>query len=328
MYEYFKYKNNYKLFSNIKSKMVLGSSNRKNRLFTIAIPTFKRPNFLENALRSALNQVDVNDYEIVIIDNDNSSSIIEEIVKKYSDERVYYFRNEENIGMFGNWNRCIEHAKGEYITILNDDDWLSENYLNRCIQYLKDDLDGLYFPSNRVDCRGEIDIIKKRYQTFKKMITAFSKTQKKLTLFDFFLGNKSAGTLGVVLKTEYLKKLGGYNPDYFPSSDYVLHSKYCHHYNVHFINEKLNYYRIAENESAKQETLKKWEYLDNDIRSYFISVIGRKKCFLNYLNKLIQENRVEGLVNTWNYCTGNNRQHNLSRKVLKKLNSLKDILNI
>ncbi len=326
MEDYFEYKNNSKRYIDIKSKLILGSPDRKNRLFTIAIPTFKRTELLEQALRSALNQIDVDDYEIVIVDNDNSGSSSEKIVEKYSNKRVYYFKNDENIGMFGNWNRCIELAKGQYITILNDDDWLSENYLKCCKQFLKADLDGLYFPSYRVDFRQNY-IDNRKYQIIKKIITPFSKTRKKLTLFDFFMGNMSAGSLGVLLNTEYLKKLGGYNPDYFPSSDYVLHSNYCHHYNVCFINIKLNYYRIAENESAKQETLTKWEYLDNDIRKYFISVIARNEKLLRYVNKLIQENRVEGLVNTWNYYSVKKRKYNLMRRVLKKILTIKYILN-
>ena len=32
-----------------------------------------------------------------------------------------YYKNEKNIGMYGNWNRCIELSNGEYLTILNDD---------------------------------------------------------------------------------------------------------------------------------------------------------------------------------------------------------------
>lgn len=327
--KFFEYSDNFSRYRDKKSILILGDSDRGSKLFTIAIPTFKRPELLENALKSALNQVDIDDYEIVIVDNDYNSSNTEKIIDKYSNDHVYYFKNEENIGMFGNWNRCIELAKGKYITILNDDDWLSSNYLSCCMNYLNPEIDGLYFRNNVIDLRHSKNVIKKeRYLILKRVIRIFSKKRKKLTLFDLFLGNKSAGTLGVLMRTEYLKKLGGYNPEYFPSSDYVLHANYSYKYNVSFINEKLNYYRIAENESSKQETLEAWEYLDNDIRNYFINVIGKNKGFLMYLNKLIQENRVEGLVKTWHYKTDKKRKHNLFRGILNKIISIKYYLNI
>jgi len=333
---YFEYKDNFIQYSDIKSKMILGNPNRKNRLFTIAIPTYKRPELLENALISALNQVETDDCEIVIVDNDCRSSATEKIVEKNLNENVYYFKNEKNIGLFGNWNRCIELAKGEYITILNDDDWLSENYLMNCMKYLKPEVDGLYFPSNDVDLRHnntkDTKDRKKKYLILKlilkKIIKIISKKSNKMKLFDFFLGNRSSGTLGVLMKTSNLKKLGGYNPDYFPSSDYVLHANYCYNYNVYFINEKLNYYRIAVNESAKQETMQKWEHLDVRIRDYFIEIIGKRRKLLEYMNSLIQENRIEGMEKIWNYETQFQKKHYFMRAVFNQLVSIKYQLNI
>ena len=324
---YFEYKDNFIQYGDIKSKMILGNPNRKNRLFTIAIPTYKRPELLENALISALNQVEIDDYEIVIVDNDCSSSATEKIVEKNLNENVYYFKNEKNIGMFGNWNRCIELAKGEYITILNDDDWLSENYLMNYMKYLKPEVDGLYFPSNVVDLRHNNTFDrKKKYLILKKVIKTFSKRSNKMKLFNFFLG--SFGPLGLLMKTSNLKKLGGYNPDYFPSSDYVLHANYCYNYNVYFINEKLNYRRIAVNESAKQETMQKWEHLDVRIRDYFIEIIGKRKKILKYMNLLITENRIEHLEKNWNYETQFQKKYYFMRKILKLLVTIKYQLNI
>jgi glycosyltransferase involved in cell wall biosynthesis len=333
---YFEYKDNFIQYGDVKSKMILGNPNRKNRLFTIAIPTYKRPELLENALISALNQVEIDDYEIVIVDNDYSSSATEKIVEKNLNENVYYFKNEKNIGLFGNWNRCIELAKGEYITILNDDDWLSENYLMNCMKYLKPEVDGLYFLSNIVDLRhNNVDLKhnntkdrKKKYLILKKIIKTISKKSKKMKLFDFFLENRSNGTLGVLMKTSNLKKLGGYNQDYFPSSDYVLHANYCYNYNVYFINERLNYYRIAVNVSAKQETLQKWEHLDVRIKDYFIEIIGKRKKILKYMNLLITENRIEGMEKQWNYETQFQKKHYFMRTLLKLLVRIKYQLNI
>ncbi|SDC07728.1 MULTISPECIES: glycosyltransferase family 2 protein [unclassified Candidatus Frackibacter] len=326
--DYFAYVDNFKKYKDIESKMVLGNAGRGNCKFTIAIPTFKRPKLLEKSLQSAVNQKNIDDYEIIIIDNDPSGVLTQEIVKKHLKDNVYYFKNEKNIGMFGNWNRCIELAKGEYITILNDDDWLSDDYLIECVNYLDDDIDGLYFRNNIIDLRGNKNKSKAKYEIIKKVLNFFSKEKKRLSLFDFFLGNQSAGTLGVLMKTDYLKKLGGYNPKYFPSSDYVLHANYCYNFNVYFINKKLNYYRILANESAKQETLRKWEVIDYNIRKYLIRNINMNKQILDFLNELIQENRIQGMVDQWGYRTNLKSQYRFIKRVYNKIIAVKYYLNL
>lgn len=43
--------------------------------------------------------------------------------------RLTYYKNEANLGLFGNWNRCIELAKGKWVCLLHSDDLLMPNYL-------------------------------------------------------------------------------------------------------------------------------------------------------------------------------------------------------
>ena len=47
-----------------------------------------------------------------------------------------YMKNEENIGMFGNWNRALEVTRTKYVVLLHDDDWLTENYIETVINFL------------------------------------------------------------------------------------------------------------------------------------------------------------------------------------------------
>jgi hypothetical protein len=283
---------------------------------------------LEKALDSAINQNGGLDYEIVVVDNDPDSVGLDKIKVKYNFNNLFYYINDENIGMFGNWNRCIELVRGEYITILHDDDWLSSDYLMECETYLNLGVDGLIFRNNKVyDQIFENLNNEKKNVLFKNILSIFSNKTKKLSLFDFFLGNKSSGTLGVLLKTKLLKELGGYNPDFFPSSDYVLHANYSYRYNLYLINKKLNYYRIAVNESAKQETLEKWVYIDNEIRKYIIPLLDKNQDVLLRVNKIIQDNRVKGLVDNWNYQTETMINYKIKHKIFNKMISLKYFLN-
>ncbi|MCT7539711.1 glycosyltransferase [Aliarcobacter cryaerophilus] len=115
----------------------------KNKpLVTIGIPTYNRPESLEKAIKSAINQTYIN-LEIIISDNCSSDDKVKEICLHYQniDERISYFRQPENKGMLFNYNFLVEQATGEYYFSLPDDDWLSENYIEECANFLKDNKD-------------------------------------------------------------------------------------------------------------------------------------------------------------------------------------------
>ncbi|MFN8595224.1 MAG: glycosyltransferase [Anaerolineae bacterium] len=87
---------------------------------SVCIPTYNRIAFLPKVIECALNQTFV-DLEVLVVDNASTDETAE-IVAGYSDARVRYIRNDQNLGMVRNWNRCFELARGEYVTIWSDDD--------------------------------------------------------------------------------------------------------------------------------------------------------------------------------------------------------------
>lgn len=95
-------------------------------LITIAIPVFERTEFFLDALESATSQSIK--CKIIVVDNNSSHDFFEKICKKYN---IEYYKNEENIGMFPNWNRCISLANTEFVIILGDDDILNSNYIEQ-----------------------------------------------------------------------------------------------------------------------------------------------------------------------------------------------------
>jgi glycosyltransferase involved in cell wall biosynthesis len=105
-------------------------------LFSIVIPTRNRAQLLPNALQSALEQTK-NDYEIIVSDN-NSTPETEQVVRRLGDSRVRYVRVDRTLAMPDSWEFAVSHARGEYITILSDDDALSPTLLERLDQLLKD----------------------------------------------------------------------------------------------------------------------------------------------------------------------------------------------
>ncbi len=89
---------------------------------TIAIPVYNRAQLVRAAIESALAQ-DMADLEILVIDNASTDGTWDTL-QSYHDPRLRLVRNDTNVGLFGNLNRCLELAQGDYICILCSDDRL------------------------------------------------------------------------------------------------------------------------------------------------------------------------------------------------------------
>lgn len=104
---------------------------------TIGIPIYNRAigklNFV--ALESALAQP-TQDTEILVVD-DCSTDGTWEILKKYSDPRLRLVRNNKNLGLFANFNRCLKLSEGKYLKILCSDDMLTYGTLNREVRIME-----------------------------------------------------------------------------------------------------------------------------------------------------------------------------------------------
>jgi len=89
---------------------------------------------------------------LVVVD-DGSPDDTAEIVARYRDPRVAYHRNPSNLGPEGNWNRCLELARGHYFKLLPHDDTIRTDCLARQVAVLEADRDerlALVFSSRAV----------------------------------------------------------------------------------------------------------------------------------------------------------------------------------
>jgi len=87
-------------------------------LVSILVPAYNRVAYLEEALLSAMGQTYPN-FEIILCDN-STTEAVKELVAKYP--KVTYIDNRANRGLSQNFNACLSHASGEYISYLFDDD--------------------------------------------------------------------------------------------------------------------------------------------------------------------------------------------------------------
>lgn len=102
---------------------------------TVAIPSYNKEKYIERCVRSVLEQKSFAN-EILVIDN-NSTDKTFEIVKRFEPE-VRCIRNNSNLGMTGNWNRCVEFCKSDLLLILHADDELLPGALKLYLDFFKE----------------------------------------------------------------------------------------------------------------------------------------------------------------------------------------------
>jgi glycosyltransferase involved in cell wall biosynthesis len=113
---------------------------KSNPKVSIGLPVYNGENFIREAIDSILGQIFC-DFELIISDNASSDGT-EEICRSYAgrDQRVRYYRNEENIGSSGNYTRVFLLAKGKYFKWTAHDDICKPDFIEKCIEVLdKDD---------------------------------------------------------------------------------------------------------------------------------------------------------------------------------------------
>nr|WP_157817867.1 glycosyltransferase family 2 protein [Candidatus Thiodictyon syntrophicum] len=101
---------------------------------SICVPTYNGARYVARCLDSILQQT-FTDFEIVAVD-DRSSDDTVAILRDYSkrDGRLRIFENARNSGLVENWNQCIEHARGEWIKFVFQDDWIAPECVSRMVE--------------------------------------------------------------------------------------------------------------------------------------------------------------------------------------------------
>ncbi|RSK29818.1 glycosyltransferase family 2 protein [Hymenobacter metallilatus] len=95
-------------------------------LLSICVPTYHRPELLARALRS-IGPLPA-EVEVIISDNsthnDFSEKVSAHVLHNQPGGRWRYYRNPAGGSAATNWVACVERARGHYILMLHDDDYL------------------------------------------------------------------------------------------------------------------------------------------------------------------------------------------------------------
>jgi len=127
--------------------------------FSVTIPAYKSRYLLE-AIESVVSQT-YTDWELIIVDDCSPENLRTIIEPHLSDQRVHYYRNEQNCGtkdVVDNWNICLSYSQGEYVICIGDDDKLLPSCLDHLSKLIEKypDLNIYHIQTEIIDHDGHI----------------------------------------------------------------------------------------------------------------------------------------------------------------------------
>jgi glycosyltransferase involved in cell wall biosynthesis len=285
--DFFEIVNNFDKTKHVESTLIIKSKLKFLPKVTIAIPTYKRADLLKEALDSAVDQLNYDQYDIVVVDNDPERDCeTERLMATYSLANLSYYKNSENLGMAGNWNRLFSLAAGDFVVMLHDDDLLLPNFLEKSM--------------NIISQNEDINLLKPRFFIFENFIKSeeihelkkLDGKLSKINTFSFYSGCVIGAPTGAIFKKASVIKLGGFNPEFQPSLDFCFYVLFSKHYTIYHLNEYLVLYRLSQNESLKVETMQGFIKIDYYLISFILKQYKVPKFIvLNYLS-FVSINRI------------------------------------
>lgn len=103
-------------------------------LFSVIIPTYRRPELLSTAL-SNLSKQTYENFEVIVVDDNGKDSDYQQRTSKQikpiieKDSRIKYIVQEQNSGACSARNTGIRKSEGDYIAFLDDDDYWNVDFL-------------------------------------------------------------------------------------------------------------------------------------------------------------------------------------------------------
>lgn len=113
----------------------------EKELVSVIIPTYKRSDSIVRAINSVLSQTYEKIECIVVNDNernDRYSEMLYKKIKPYIDaDKIIFLEQQHHKNGAAARNFGILHASGEYIALLDDDDWWFEDKIEKQVELLK-----------------------------------------------------------------------------------------------------------------------------------------------------------------------------------------------
>jgi glycosyltransferase involved in cell wall biosynthesis len=240
--------------------------------FTVIIPLYNKEKYIENAIKSVLNQT-FTDYNLVIV-NDCSTDKSVEIASKYISDTVEIIQHEKNAGLAAARNSGIKKTNSNYITYLDADDLWKPTFLESIFQLIQNFPEARIFGTNYEEIWD--NVIKNPHNGSEILPVDFT------GYINFFKINVMQGIYNhgsVCFHKEVFEKIGFYNEDIGFSEDLDFNIRANYNFKLAYDNSiQMSYFMQTENQLTQISLLNKtipdfdtyenWAKTNSDLKKY------------------------------------------------------------
>ncbi len=109
----------------------------QNLFFSIIIPTYNRANLIKNTLEGVFEQTYPH-YEIIVVDNCSTDSTREVLQPLIDQGKIRFIKHERNYERARSRNTGMENARGDFLTLLDSDDFMYPNNLEDAAKFAQE----------------------------------------------------------------------------------------------------------------------------------------------------------------------------------------------
>ena len=168
---------------------------KNNFLFSIIVPVYNTEKYLEKCLKSIKDAIDL-DCEVIIV-NDGSTDNSEKIILNFIDtlpsnyKSNFIYTKKENKGLSDTKNVGISMARGDYISVIDSDDYISNNFYKIAREYIPN-YDLIIY---------DIHVVFEKEKKFNYIARSYDETKDNLTL-GLLCGAMQGSSCNKIIKKE------------------------------------------------------------------------------------------------------------------------------
>ena len=218
---------------------------------TVCVPTYNGEKHIRPCIRSILDQTH-RELEILIVDDCSQDRTVE-IVKEMTsgDRRVRLFQNSRNLGLVGNWNRCVELVQTSWVKFVFQDDTIRTSCVEKMLDAACDHAEMVVCSREFTFEEGVTDKIRNWYLANQALVeTKWGDTRVvrasefQDASLDRLLGNLIGEPTSVMLRRSVFEKYGVFNSMLIMSCDLEYWSRIGVNQGFVWLNERLANFRV------------------------------------------------------------------------------------
>ncbi|MDF7810190.1 glycosyltransferase [Hymenobacter sp. YC55] len=264
------------------------NSQEKLLKVSVVIPNYNHASFLQQRIKSVLDQTYQN-LEVIILD-DCSSDSSRDILELYREHPKvsYIVLNEVNSGTtFKQWQKGIELARGEWIWIAESDDWCEPTLLETLIKGIDESCSIAFCQSLVVHNNGDI-FWNTRADRFNQILAGDDFIANKM-----LLGNAIINASMCIFKKDCYYKISPYFTSYKFCGDWLFWIEIALQGKVYSSGKILNYFRKHDKDVSGGAYAKGLFYSEH---IKLLDYLESKRVITNYKKQEVLAERLKHLI--------------------------------